>query len=133
MKRRLALCLWLALTGPVSAAPGGEAAILGTIPSYPGASRPLPQWESSELAIALTRDKPEAVIAYYIDRLAGSGWQPPEGLEAEAYASALAKEPVWLTFTKAGAGRLDIQVTQGRHPDTQELLTLIYYQSRFKH
>lgn len=133
MRALVALGVWLALLSPAIATASGEAAILGTIPSYPGATRPLPQWESSELAIALTRDKPEAVIAYYIDRLARSGWQPPEGLEAEAYASALAKDPVWLTFTKAGAGRLDIQVTQGRHPDTQELLTLIYYQSRFKH
>lgn len=133
MRAALALVLWLALSDPAAAQAQGEAAILGTIPAYPGASRPLPQWESKALAIALTRDKPEAVIAYYIDRLARSGWFPPEGLEAEAYASALAQAPVWLTFTKAGAGRLDIQVTQGRHPDTQELLTLIYYQSRFKH
>jgi hypothetical protein len=106
-------------------------AILGTIPAYPGAARPLPHFEKADLAIAMTKDKPEAVIAYYIDRLSAAGWNVPEGIAPEAYAAAMAHEPAWLTFVANGKPRLDIQVTQGQHPKTREMLTLIFYQSQF--
>jgi hypothetical protein len=127
MKRLWAL---VALVGLIpSPAFAAEQPILGTMPAYPGATRPLKQLESNRRAIALTPDKPEAVIAYYMSRLTRSGWQPAPGAEAEAYAAALAKEPVWMTFLRPGLGRLDIQVTQGRHPKTGQVLTMITYQA----
>ena len=39
-----------------------ERPILGTMPAYPGATRPLPHWETDKVASAMTADKPEAVI-----------------------------------------------------------------------
>lgn len=137
--RRFWLTLLLALGLAAGFAPAAlgkqpsNQAILGTIPPYPGATRPLPHWEKTDLAIAMTRDKPEAVIAYYIDRLSAAGWTVPPGIAPEAYAAATAKEPVWLTFVANGKPRLDIQVTQGPHPQTREMLTLIFYQSQFHH
>lgn len=116
---------------PAAAKQPSSQAILGTIPAYPGATRPLTHLEKGDFAIAVTSDKPEAVIAYYIDRLSAAGWTVPPGIGAEAYAAVTAKEPAWLTFVAAGKPRLDIQVTQGPHPKTREMLTLIFYQSQF--
>lgn len=127
----LLAALWLSLIAPV-AAQARDAVILGTIPPYPGASRPLPTWETERLAIALTRDKPEAVIAYYVDRLTAAGWHPADGSEGAAYAAAMAEQPAWLTFERHGLGRLDIQISRGRHPKTGEWLTLIFYESRYR-
>ena len=129
MRRLLLLGLILVQPSPANAS---EPPILGTMPAYPGATRPLRHFETANTAIAMTRDKPEAVIVYYMDRLTRAGWQPVDGIEAEAHAAALAGEPVWLTFYRPGQGRLDIQLTRGRHPKTQELLTLIMYQAQLK-
>jgi hypothetical protein len=103
------------------------ALVLGTIPPYPGAVRPLPAWESKLLAIAMTADKPGAVLAYYIDRLVRDGWTPEPGQPAEAMAAASAGQPAWITFSRRGVGKLDLQVDQGIHPQTGAPVTLIYY------
>lgn len=130
--RTLAIALatiFLTLPSPAFAL---ERPILGTMPAYPGATRPLPHWETSHLAIAMTSDKPEAVIGYYLNSLSRAGWQPAPGIAAEALAAAGAKEPAWMTFLRPGMGRLDIQVTQGKHPSTGQAATLIFYQSNVK-
>jgi hypothetical protein len=131
MIRRLVLLAALACSFP-SPASAHEQPILGTMPPYPGATRPLPHWETANLAIALTPDKPEAVIGYYMVSLTRSGWTPAPGIGAEALAAAAAQEPAWLTFLKPGAGRLDIQITRGVHPGTKQPATLVFYQSTFK-
>lgn len=109
-----------------------ERPILGTMPAYPGATRPLPHYETDKLAIAMTADKPEAVIGYYINSLSRAGWRPAPGIAAEALAAAAAKEPAWMTFLRPGLGRLDIQVTQGQHPKTGRPATMIFYQANVK-
>lgn len=131
--RRLAIALSTAMLSICSPAFALERPILGTMPPYPGATRPLPHWENDYLAIALTADKPEAVIGYYISSLSRAGWKPAPGIAAEALAAAQAKEPAWMTFLRPGMGRLDIQVTQGQHPHTGRPATLIFYQSSIKH
>lgn len=130
MKRLLALTLLCGLfSAPAFAA---EAAILGTIPPYPGAARPLKHWETNTSAIALTTDKPPAVIAYYLHSMTRAGWKPADGIAAEATAAAEAGSPAWLTFERSGLGRLDVQVTSGKHPKTGQPVTLIFYQSDYK-
>lgn len=130
MRRLLAALLLLGLAGAPAAAQ--EAPVLGIMPPYPGAKRPLPHWERGDLAIAVTPDKAERVIAYYINRLTQAGWHLGAGHAAEAYAAALAGEPAWLTFQRAGSGRVDLQITQAKPPQTATPLTFIFYQSQFK-
>lgn len=125
----IALGLLFAVGSPALAQ---EQPILGTMPAYPGATRPLPRWETAHLAIAMTPDKPEAVVAYYMNRLPRVGWRSAPGTDAEAAAAVMAKEPVWMTFLQPGIGRLDIEVTQGRHPKTGQDVTLIMYQADLK-
>lgn len=103
------------------------ALVLGTIPPYPGAVRPLPAWESKIMAIAMTGDKPGAVLAYYLDRLVRDGWTPAPGQPAEALAAVEAGQPAWITFSRKGVGTLDLQVDAGKHPQTGAPVTLIYY------
>lgn len=125
----LAIALW---PGPADAARSvverDPPPVLGTMPAYPGATRPLPAWESAYLAIAMTGDKPAAVIAYYMDRMLAAGWTPGAGEGPEAMAAALAGQPAWLSFTRKGFGRLDVQVTTGTHPKTGAPVTMIFYQ-----
>jgi hypothetical protein len=109
-----------------------ERANLGTMPAYPGASKPLRHWDTDKMAFATTPDRPEAVIAYYMATLPRAGWKPAPGAEAEAIAAASADEPVWLTFLRPGQGRLDIQLTRGKSGKTGQWLTLITTQSSFK-
>jgi hypothetical protein len=124
--------LAMGLAAPVAAAPSvlerAETPILGTMPAYPGATRPLPTWETRRLAVAMTPDKPEAVIAYYLRKMPTQGWRPEAGIAAEAFAAASAGQPAWLTFSRAGLGRLEVQVTSGPHPKTGAPLTLIFYE-----
>ena len=103
------------------------ALVLGTIPPYPGAVRPLPAWESPFLAIAMTGDKPAAVLVYYIDRLMKDGWTPDPGQPAEALAAATAGQPAWITFSRRDRKTLDLQVASGTHPKTGAPVTVIYY------
>ena len=120
------------LAAPVLAAPSVvervSTPILGTMPAYPGAMRPLPGWETGRLAIAMTTDKPDTVIAYYLSKMPATGWTPAPGIAAEAHAAASAGQPAWLTFTRAGLGDLEIQVTQGPHPKTGAPVTVIFYE-----
>lgn len=102
--------------------------ILGTMPAYPGAVRSLPGWETRRLAIAMTPDKPEAVIAYYLNRMPAAGWKPAPGIAAEAHAAVLAGQPAWLTFSRPGQGSLELQVTTGPHPQTRAPVTVIFYE-----
>lgn len=122
----------LAAGTPALAAPSVvervPAPILGTMPAYPGALRPLPGWETKRLAIAMTPDKPEAVIAYYMRRMPAAGWDPAPGIAGEALAAVAAKQPAWLTFSRAGLGNAEIQVTTGPHPTTREPVTVIFYE-----
>lgn len=128
MRRGLITALvWAGLGFPAMAL-----APVGTIPAYPGATRPLPHWETPSRAIALTRDKPGAVVAYYLASLPRAGWRTPEDEAAVALAAASASEPAWLTFSRPGHGRLDLQVTAGKHPSTGEAVTLIFTRSDFK-
>lgn len=124
----LSLALWLTLAAPAAAAP---AQVLGTIPAYPGATRPLGTLETPERAIALTPDKPEAVVAYYISGLTAAGWTPDPEVPFEADAVKQG-QPAWLTFTRAGVGRIDITVASGRHPRTHKPVTVITYMTRIK-
>lgn len=103
------------------------ALVLGTMPAYPGAVRPLPAWESSLLAIAMTTDKPEQVLTYYINRMIKAGWTPDRGHPAEALAAASAGQPAWVTFNRRDYGSVDLQVTSGPHPKTGAPVTLIFY------
>ncbi len=102
--------------------------ILGTMPAYPGAVRPLPGWETGRLAIAMTPDKPEAVIAYYLNKMPATGWKPEPGIAAEAHAAVMAGQPAWLTFSRSGLGSLELQVTTGPHPKTRAPVTMIFYE-----
>ena len=102
--------------------------ILGTMPAYPGAARPLPGWETKRLAIAMTADKPEAVIAYYLRKAPDAGWTPEPGTAAEAYAAASAGQPAWLSFYRPGLGSLEVQVTTGPHPKTRLPVPVIFYE-----
>lgn len=132
-----AVAIFCLSSGPtlasVAVIPAGPEAILGTIPAYPLSSRPLRHWESPRLAIALTPDKPEAVIGYYIDQGPRLGWRPEDGIAAEALRAAHEGQPAWLTFRRTGHGRVDLQITRGTHPKTGQPITLIFYQSQFKH
>jgi hypothetical protein len=101
----------------------GAPAILGTIPAYPGASRPLPTLETKTRAIALTSDKPEVVAAYYINRLTALGWTPAPEVPHELVA-AKTGAPAWLTFTRTGQ-RVDLQITVGLHPKTHKPVTMV--------
>ena len=125
------MALALMLLTPESAAMAVVTPILGTIPAYPGAGRPLKGLETKERAIALTPDKPEAVVAYYIHVLVAAGWTPAPELPAEAEAAKSGK-PAWLTFTRSGGGRIDIQVAPGLHPHTGKPVTLVTYETEFK-
>lgn len=98
-------------------------AMLGTIPPYPGASRPLPSLESKTRALALTTDKPEVVAAYYINRLAALGWKAAPEVSHEL-AAAPTGAPLWLTFTRPGQ-RVDLQIVPTQHPKTKKPVTLI--------
>ena len=129
MRRALILLMITLFAGP---ALGAERPILGTMPAYPGAARPLRHWDTDKMAFATTPDKPEAVIAYYMHVLPKAGWQPAPGAEAEAVAAASADEPVWMTFLRPGQGRLDIQLTRGKSQKTGQWLTLITTQATFK-
>lgn len=104
------------------------APILGTMPAYPGAARPLPGWETKRLAIATTADKPDAVIAYYLRTMPAHGWKPEPGIAAEAHAALVAGQPAWLTFTRPGLGSLELQVATGPHPKTGVPVTVIFYE-----
>ena len=123
--------LVLMLLTPGVAAIAVVTPILGTIPAYPGASRPLKNLETKERAIGLTSDKPDAVVAYYIHELVAAGWTPAPEVSAEAVAAKDGK-PAWLTFTRRGGGRIDIQVAPGLHPRTGKPVTLITYETEFK-
>ncbi len=109
-----------------------QTTVLGTMPVYPGATRPLPQWENPKRAIAMTTDKPEAVLTYYLST-APRGWAATKDSIAEARASILSNQPAWLTFRRPGWGRLDMQFTTGHHPKLGHPITLIFYESHFKH
>ncbi|MDB5095992.1 MAG: hypothetical protein JWM80_413 [Cyanobacteria bacterium RYN_339] len=104
----------------------GAPAILGTIPPYPGASRPLPTLETKTRAIAITSDKPEVVAAYYISRLTAIGWIPEPEVPHELKGARVGA-PVWLTFTRRPGGKIDLQITTGLHPKTHKPVTLITY------
>lgn len=115
----------------LAAARAATPAVMGTIPAYPGATRPLKALESQGRVLALTSDKPEVVAAYYIHGLAALGWQASEDVPSELEI-ARAGQPAWLTFTKPGDGRVDIIVSSGKHPRTGKPVTLITYSRTFK-
>lgn len=126
MKRLFAFLLILCMARMAQAAP--QTAIWGTMPAYPGATRPLARLENARLAIAVTTDKPKAVLGYYLNRLAPLGWSPARFNASEAQAALTAGEPAWITFLHPGLPAVTVEVAQGRHPRTGALLTLIYYQ-----
>jgi hypothetical protein len=128
--RLCAIAMVLMLLAPGTAAMAVVKPILGTIPAYPGASRPLIQLETKARAIALTTDKPEAVVDYYIRGLVAAGWTPLPEVIAEAEAAKIG-QPAWLTFTRRGGARIDIQVTTGLHPRTGKPVTLITYLTEY--
>ncbi|HEY9723752.1 MAG TPA: hypothetical protein V6D47_17195 [Oscillatoriaceae cyanobacterium] len=126
MRRLLVLVMLLLLSRTAHAAP--DSAIWGTMPAYPGATRPLAKLENARLAIAVTTDKPKAVLGYYLSRLATLGWSPARFNTSEAQAAHTAGQPAWITFLHPGLPAVTVEVAQGRHPRTGAMLTLIYYQ-----
>ena len=99
------------------------------MPPYPGATRPLRAWERENRAIALTGDRPDRVVAYYLGRLAAAGWKPEPQDAATAVVDARNGLPVWIEFRRSGVGRLDLQVTSGSR--SGKTVTLIFYEKEF--
>ncbi|MEB3284978.1 MAG: hypothetical protein VKN33_06810 [Candidatus Sericytochromatia bacterium] len=124
----LGFALVLAPCLPVSALPA-VGPIWTRVPLYPGATRPLPQWEAPRLAIAQTADTPLQVVAYYATELPLQGWEPLAQTVPEAAAAIAAGAPAWLSFTHPHEGRLDLQIHSGRHPKTGRNVTMIFYET----
>lgn len=104
------------------AAPGARARWLGTIPAYPGATRPFRALERTDRIVALTPDAPGPVMAFYRERLSLEGWT------LDANASELDGPPDlprWTTWRRPGYGVLTLAAATGTHPETGRRMTVL--------
>lgn len=122
----LALALLLLAGAPARAA---EARWLGTMPAYPGAGRPFGALERTDRIVALTPDPPATVMAFYRERLRREGWTLDENASELGGAP---EAPRWMTFSRAGLGKISLAAAPGRHPHTGRQVTVLTVESALK-